>query len=237
MKKIQEKTKKRIKIILLSFLAFLLVSTTSFLVYVSDYYRADETALKVMNDDEKIKVVDNLTIISPSKPTDTGLIFYPGAKVEHTAYLPILEKLKQNGISCVLVKMPFNMAIFDLNAADDVFGLLPDIKNWYIGGHSMGGAMASSYASKNSKKVKGLILLGAYVYGDYPPEKSLTVYGTFNSDLEKNIDYTENIIVIDGGNHAQFGNYGKQKGDSQATISSEEQQNITVDAILDFILK
>lgn len=237
MKKIQEKTKKRIKIILLSFLAFLLVSTTSFLVYVSDYYRADETALKVMNDDEKIKVVDNLTIISPSKPTDTGLIFYPGAKVEHTAYLPILEKLKQNGISCVLVKMPFNMAIFDLNAADDVFGLLPDIKNWYIGGHSMGGAMASSYASKNSKKVKGLILLGAYVYGDYPPEKSLTVYGTFNSDLEKNIDYTENIIVIDGGNHAQFGNYGKQKGDPQATIGNEEQQNITVDAILDFILK
>lgn len=237
MKKIQGKTKKRIKIILLSFLAFLLVSTTSFLVYVSDYYRADETALKVMNDDEKIKVVDNLTIISPSKPTDTGLIFYPGAKVEHTAYLPILEKLKQNGISCVLVKMPFNMAIFDLNAADDVFGLLPDIKNWYIGGHSMGGAMASSYASKNSKKVKGLILLGAYVYGDYPPEKSLTVYGTFNSDLEKNIDYTENIIVIDGGNHAQFGNYGKQKGDPQATIGNEEQQNITVDAILDFILK
>lgn len=127
------------------------------------------------------------------------------------------------------------MAIFDPNAADDVFELLPDIKNWYISGHSMGGAMASSYASKNSEKIKGLILLGAYVYGDYPPEKSLTIYGTLNSNLEKNIDYTENIVVIEGGNHAQFGNYGAQKGDPPATMSSEEQQDIAVEAILKFI--
>jgi len=63
----------------------------------------------------------------------------------------------------------------------------------------------------------------------------LTVYGTFNSNLEKDIHYKENIVVIQGGNHAQFGNYGKQKGDPDATITAEEQQNITVKAVADFL--
>jgi len=230
-----KKSFRKTKIAIISLVSILLISVVGFLIYASDYYRAEDIAIEVMQGNLKIEVVDNLTILSPSTPGDTALIFYPGAKVEHIAYFPILNKLTENGITCVLVEMPLNMAIFDSNAADDIFDKLPEIKNWYIGGHSMGGAMASSYASENKDKVEGLILLGAYVYGDYPPEKALTVYGTFNSNLEEHIDYTENIVVIEGGNHAQFGNYGEQKGDPAATISSEEQQSIAVDAILNFI--
>lgn len=129
------------------------------------------------------------------------------------------------------------MAIFDANAADKIIDQFPDIKNWYIGGHSMGGAMGSGYASKNQDRVKGLILLGAYIYGNYPAENALTVYGTFNTSVAAKINYTENIVVIEGGNHAQFGNYGKQKGDPDATISREEQQNIAVAAIKEFLKK
>lgn len=235
MKKLQGKTKKTIKISLLSIVAILAVLVIGFLIFVSDYYRADELALSLLENNSEIQVVDNLTILSPNTSTDTGLIFYPGAKVEAIAYLPMLDQLKESGIEVIIVEMPFNMAIFNSNAADKIFEDFPHIKKWYIGGHSMGGAMASSYASKNPDKVEGLILLGAYVYGDYPPEKSLTVYGTFNSDLEKNIDYKENIVVIQGGNHAKFGNYGKQKGDPLGTISRKEQQDIAVDAILKFV--
>lgn len=227
--------KKRLKIALIICISILIALTGAFLIYASIYYRADDTAIEVMENEENIKVHDDFIVLSPDKKSDTALIFYPGAKVEYTAYIPILEKLRENGITCVLLKMPFNMAIFNSNAADKVYDQLPDIKNWYIGGHSMGGAMASSYAAKNMDKVKGLILLGAYIYGDVSPEDAVTIYGTFNSNLEKNIDYTENIVIIDGGNHAQFGNYGEQKGDPPATISSEEQQNIAVRAILDFI--
>ncbi|NLC66723.1 MAG: alpha/beta fold hydrolase [Clostridium sp.] len=232
---LENKNIKRLKIFLFSLLMIILLLSVSFLIFVSDYYKADSTAIQLTKKDEEVEVLDNLAIISPADPSDTAIIFYPGAKVEFISYIPILEKLKENGIASILIKMPFNMAIFNANAADTVFDLLPNTKNWYIGGHSMGGAMASRYASKNQDKVKGLILLGSYIYGDYPPKNTLTVYGTLNSDIEKNIDYTENILVIDGGNHAQFGNYGKQKNDPLATISQEKQQNIAVDAILDFI--
>lgn len=235
MEKTNSKSKKRLKIILLTLTTILFISAGGFFIWASDYYKADKIALEIMETDNEITVIDNLTILKSSETSDKAFIFYPGAKVEAISYLPMLEKLKQKGITTIIVEMPFNMAIFDSNAADDVFDILPSIKNWYIGGHSMGGAMASNYASKNKNKVEGLILLGAYIYGNYPADKALTIYGTFNSNLEKNIDYTENIVIIDGGNHAQFGNYGEQKGDSAATISRDDQQNITVDAIEEFI--
>lgn len=235
MNKIKESTKKSIKIVSIIVMMTIVLSIVGFFIFVSYDYKAENSAREMFESDKDITVVDNLIIVQATEPSDTGIIFYPGAKVEAISYLPILEKLKENGITSVLVDMPFKMAIFNSNAANDVFKLVPKVENWYIGGHSMGGAMASNYASKNQDKVEGLILLGAYVYGEYPPQDALTVYGTFNSNLEKNIDYDENIIIIDGGNHAQFGNYGQQKGDPQATISTEEQQRIAVEAILDFI--
>ncbi len=230
------RSKRKFPVLLISaVLLFLILSVAGFFFYVGDYYPAEEEALSYLEDSSRMEVRGNLTILYPEGPSETALIFYPGAKVEHFSYLPILDKLRNNGITCILVEMPFRMAIFDADAAADVFPQFPGIRHWYIGGHSMGGAMASSYASDNPDKVSGLILMGAYVYGTYPPEKALTVYGTFNANLEKSIDYTENIVILEGGNHAQFGNYGPQKGDPPATISSEVQQQLTVDAILDFI--
>ena len=226
--------KKRHKIILISFLLLLVILGGGFLVYASDYYRADETANAILLSGQA-QVRDDMIILRPEVASGSALIFYPGAKVEYTAYLPILEKLRQNGIASVLMKMPFNMAIFSVNAADKAFDELSGIDHWFIGGHSMGGAMASSYAAGHQEKVKGLVLLGAYIYGDVPPKDALTVYGTLNADLEKHIDYTDNVVIIQGGNHAQFGDYGEQKGDPKALISREEQQDIAVQAILSFI--
>ena len=202
--------------------------------YVSDYYRADETAQALLMD-EHIETHEDYTLLSPDQPTDTALIFYPGAKVEESAYLPLLEQLRQEGLACILVPMPFHMAIFDSDAALDVMEQFPDISHWYIGGHSMGGAMASQFASQHPDLVEGLILLGAYPYGEYAAEYTLTVYGSLNTSVAEKIDYTENVVVIEGGNHAQFGNYGPQKGDAPAEITDAEQQAVTVSAIVEFI--
>lgn len=206
-----------------------------FFWYVSDYYRAEDVALEVLAQDSGITVQDNLTILSPTSPTDAAIIFYPGAKVEAEAYLPLLDQIRQTGVICILVHMPFHMAIFDADAAQEVMAKFPEIQHWYMAGHSMGGAMASKFASDHPDQVEGLILMGAYLYGDYPEEQTLTIYGSLNQSVEDHIDYTENIVEIQGGNHAQFGNYGPQKGDLPAEISAQEQQAQTVAAIEAFL--
>ncbi len=229
------KKKNRLKRLLLVTLLLLVLLTGGFFWYVSDYYRAEDLAVTVLFQGDNIVQQDNLTILSPSAPSDTALIFYPGAKVETIAYLPLLDQIRRTGVTCILVDMPFHMAIFDSNAAQDVMEQFPDVEHWYLAGHSMGGAMASQFASKHPQQVDGLILLGAYLYGDYPVEQTLTVYGSLNQSVEDKLDYTENVVEIQGGNHAQFGNYGPQKGDLPADISSQEQQKQTVTAIQDFL--
>lgn len=235
MKKTKISISKKLLIALGVVVLLLALCAGAFLWYVSDYYRAEDVALDVLAQDRGISVQDNLTVLSPTVSSDTAIIFYPGAKVEAEAYLPLLEQIKQTGVTCILVHMPFNMAIFDADAAEDVMEQFPDIQHWYMAGHSMGGAMASQFASEHQDEIDGLILMGAYIYGDYPDEKTLTVYGSLNQSVEDHIDYTENIVEIEGGNHAQFGNYGPQKGDLPATISAAEQQAQTVDAISDFM--
>ena len=95
----------------------------------------------------------------------------------------------------------------------------------------------TSCVSKNKDKVDGLILLGSYIYGDVSAQDTLTIYGSLNTSVKKKIDYKKNIVVIQGGNHANFGNYGYQKGDAKATISRKSQQNQTIKAIDQFIKK
>lgn len=221
---------KRLLIILF---ALVLAGTAAFVFYVNNYYHADASALAVL-DESGVHETDTLITLTPDAPSDTAILFYPGAKVEAEAYLPLLDTLRDTGYTCFLAKMPFNMAIFDTDAASDIISAHPEIDHWYLAGHSMGGAMASSYAADHPDQLDGLILLGAYLYGDYPISDTLTIYGSLNTSVAEKVDYTDNVIVIEGGNHAQFGNYGAQKGDAQATISAAEQQAATVDAICAF---
>lgn len=218
------------------FIAVLILAVAGFVLYASDYYHAQDKALEIAEQSD-VKKEKNITVLvsgDNSGENDTGIVFYPGAKVQPEAYLPLADSLRDRGYSVYIVHMPFNMAIFSKNAADDVIAGYDDIENWYIMGHSMGGAMASSYAADNSEKIRGLILLGAYIYGDYPVEKTLTVYGSYNTSVAEKTDYSENVVIIEGGNHAKFGNYGKQKGDPEGDITAQEQQRQTVEAICEF---
>lgn len=231
------KVKKRLKIAATIVFASLLLAAGAFYIYTLDYYRADEAAVQAMAGEENsIVTKDKMWIFYPEQQaSDTALIFYPGGKVEAAAYAPLLKQLSQQGITCVLMQMPFNLAVFDMNATDRVFGQLPEVKHWYIGGHSLGGAMASSYAGKNTGRLEGMILLGAYPVGaaELP---TLAIYGSEDMILNTDkLEDTPNQYVIEGGNHAYFGNYGEQDGDGTALITREEQQRQTVEAIADFL--
>ena len=231
-------TRKRagylILIVLLSLVVFLAVA---FFVYVSDYRHADETALALL-DSASIRQQGNLTILTPDAGSDTGagLIFYPGGKVEETAYLQLLERIRAGGVTVALVKMPYRLAVFDTKAADDVYAALPAVSRWYLGGHSLGGAMASSYVNGNESKLAGLILLGAYPIND-SPIPTLCIYGSEDLQLDKTkLVGVANVLRLEGGNHAQFGNYGVQEGDGTATIPRDAQQQQAAEAMLAFML-
>ena len=174
-----------------------------------------------------------------------ALIFYPGGKVESTAYAPLLHALAEAGIDTFLVDMPFHLAFFGMNRAGDLIGKY-DYENWYICGHSLGGVAASSWAAGHPEELDGVILLAAY------PVKALdegltelTIYGSEDKVLDPGkieeglkyapADYEE--YVIQGGNHAQFGSYGAQSGDGEAKISAEEQVSETVKTILAWMEK
>ena len=239
--------KKRTRIILSVCLALLLIIGIGGYAYVSDYYHADETALEAMAyQTDRVQAEQDGDVIwfVPEEPT-AGLIFYPGGKVEHTAYAPLLHACAENGILCALVRMPGNLAVLDANAADGLQEAYPEITSWYIAGHSLGGAMASNYAAAHPEDFDGLILLAAYSTKDLTgtPLRVLSVYGSEDGVMnresyEKNranlpADTTE--VVLDGGCHAQFGSYGPQDGDGVPTISGEEQVRQTTEAITAFI--
>jgi dienelactone hydrolase len=225
------------KIVLLSLAGLLLALALVFFAYTQDYYRADATATALVKDNPHIRQDGSLTILSPDAVNDTGagLIFYPGGKVEETAYLPLLEQLRENGLTCVLVKMPFRLAVFDIRAADAVYAQVPAISRWYLAGHSLGGAMASSYLPGNEGKLAGLILLGAYPVND-SPIPTLAIYGSEDVKLDRSkLTAVADTLELAGGNHAYFGNYGEQAGDGTASISREAQQAQAVSTILAFV--
>ncbi len=228
------------RIFIWSALALVIVPAVAFYVYTLDYYRADEAAVAALHaqvDEQRAWQQERLWVFRPAADQDRGMgfIFYPGGKVEATAYAPLLAELSHSGITCVLAMMPFNLAVLDTDAADEVYGLLPDIHSWYIGGHSLGGAMASSYANKHSGQLSGLILLGAYPVGQ-TELPVLALYGSEDQVLNHaKLEAELGPIEISGGNHAYFGNYGEQKGDGAAAITRDEQQRRTVEEILRFI--
>ena len=218
------------------------------IVYVSDCYSAEGTAVAAMAGSETVSVqkMDKMTVFSPENPT-AGFLFYPGGKVEHTAYAPLMLALAERNVLCVLIPMPCNLAVLDPNAAEGIQEQFPEIESWYIGGHSLGGSMAASYARKHAKALKGLVLLAAYSTADLADSglDVLSVYGSEDGvlNMEKyerdrgNLPETGVEIVIPGGNHACFGSYGPQSGDGKAFISPAEQIRFTAEAIAEFVQK
>lgn len=216
-------------------------------VYVNDYYRADKTAIEEFLTENNIskQILEDNTLVYVPENIRAGFIFYPGGKVEYTAYEPLMKSLASEGILCVLIKMPFYLAVLDVDAADGIQSHFPEVENWYIGGHSLGGSMAASYLEENVKDYKGLILLGSYSVADLSSEpiEVLSVYGSEDKVLnyknyeedKSNLPKNMKEVVIEGGCHAYFGMYGEQEGDGEPTISNEEQIEITTESISDFV--
>ena len=238
---------KRWKIWLAVIGCIIAMLTGTCVIYVNDYYRADEDAKQALLSDEAVKMewIEDDVIAFVPEDAIAGLIFYPGGKVEYTAYAPLLHGLAEEGVLCVLCRMPCNLAVLAPDAAEGLQENFLEIEKWYIGGHSLGGSMAAVHVAEHADEYSGLILLAAYSTKDLSSLglHVLSVYGTEDGvlNMEK---YTNNLTnlpsgrkecIIEAGCHAQFGSYGKQDGDGTPGISGEEQRQITIEAIMELI--
>ena len=235
------------KKILLSVLILLIVISAGFYIYVSDYYHADTESCEAFlpSADIEERILDGGNIAYIPDGARAGVIFYPGGKVEYTAYTPLMRALAQRGILAVLVKMPHNLAVLNQGAAEGIQDEFDEVERWYMAGHSLGGSMAASYISKNAGDFSGLILLASYSTADLTDSGLYvaTIYGSEDGVMnrEKYGEYMTNLpagtaeTVIDGGNHAGFGMYGEQKGDGEAKISAADQITMTAEIIAHFI--
>jgi dienelactone hydrolase len=184
-----------------------------------------------------VRAQGDFIVFTPAGNTPiTGFIFYPGGHVDYRSYAPVAQRIAARGYLVALVKMPLSLAVFGVDRADGVIASYPGIRYWVIGGHSLGGSMAASYAKAHQVSIQGVAF-----WASYPPEgddlsstdlKGLSTYGSEDQVLDmENYRATLPLLppgsirqVIQGGNHAQFGDYGPQPGDGTATISAADQQ-------------
>lgn len=226
-------------------LVVLLLLVGTFVIWASDAAQPTDEAVAALASTGSVAVDtsgDWLVFEPVANETNTGLIFYPGGKVDARAYAPFAQAIAENGYIVVIVPMPLNLAVFAPGRAADVIAAFPAVENWAIAGHSLGGSMAANFADGNPDAVDGVVLWASFPAGsDSLADDALaavSIYGTRDGLIDvAEIDEsrvllpdTAVFLPIEGGNHAQFGWYGEQDGDLPPTISHAEQQRLTVEA-------
>lgn len=203
-------------------------------------YSATNEAIQYLKSSETVKVSKTEEGYFFDGPGDEiAIIFFPGARVQYTAYAKLMYKFAENGKDCFLLASPLNFAFLNTYAPEKIMQKY-SYERWYISGHSLGGVVACRYASDKPSKVRGVICLASYPAKELPSNlEYISIYGSedkvLNMEmLEKSKKYlpeNNQIFVIDGGNHSGFANYGKQDGDGKAKISSDEQQDFVINNI------
>jgi len=207
---------------------------------------------------------DFIIVGQPSGINTQGIVFYPGGFVDAHVYLPWQDKLVSEvpGLVIVTVKMPANLAVLGIEKGMDVLSLYPEISNWYVAGHSLGGTMGAELVSKYPETFKSLIFLASYPASDvlktwngavlsihaskdglstladiesYKVDLPTPVVMENSSDFELPLQVKTHYYKISGGNHAQFGSYGLQTNDSVADISTANQQSQVIEVIKNYI--
>jgi Alpha/beta hydrolase family len=217
-----------------------------FIIWANSVLGPAPEAFGALRSDTQVTVnLDQFVAFQPaSKKTTTAFIFYPGARVDYRSYAVPLHKIAAEGYLVVLLPVRLNLALLDPNAADHAISAFPTIRHWVVGGHSLGGVTAAAYASKHDN-IDGLVLWASYPANDALKNskmKVISIYGTQDISSADVFEKTRPLlpldaefVVIQGGNHAQFGDYGLQPGDHQATITRADQEKQVADVTAQFL--
>jgi dienelactone hydrolase len=233
------------KILLLTGVA-LGIGIFGFLIWSDNPLGPMEVVDEIINS-SNIEVVEENETYKIGEGNEVGLIYYPGARVDPKSYVPLAIDISKENITTFIPKMSFNFAVFSPNKALEIIRNNQDIDKWFIAGHSLGGAMAARVVYENPGIFEGLILNASYPAENNSLEdkdvRVLSIYAEYDglATIEK-IDNSRDFlptdtkyVLIEGGNHAQFGYYGPQNGDLEAEISREKQMEIIAREMIDFI--
>ncbi|MDX1416408.1 MAG: alpha/beta fold hydrolase [Candidatus Promineifilaceae bacterium] len=235
--------------ILLAVLLMVAALILGFVIWAVSGPEATAEAQLALNSNSEVNVQDNewLVFQPQAAAATTGLIFYPGGRVDPAAYAPLAREIAAAGYRVVITPMPLNFAFLAPERALEVMAAFPEISHWVVGGHSLGGAMAANFAGSHPDRVDGLVLWAAYpAQADDLSAQDLLVSSIYGSAdglaTQEEIDGSRPLlppqtswVAIEGGNHAQFGSYGPQAGDNPAAISAEEQQEQIVAATVSLL--
>jgi hypothetical protein len=240
------------KYILIGLLVIIILAAGGFVVWASTPLGPMDEARAALQSDSQVQVKseNGWEAFQPTgtQPT-TGFIYYPGGRVAWESYAPYVHAIAAGGYLAVLIPMPLNLAVFGADRATDVIKAYPQIQQWAVGGHSLGGAMAARYANTHPDRVQGLVLYASYpdTSNDLSEQKIavVSIFGTSDGVATPNkvegakalLPADALFVPIEGGDHSQFGWYGLQPGDNPATISRQEQQTQAVNATLDLLAK
>ncbi len=222
------------------------VAVAGFVIWATTGPAPMPEALAAIQSDGQVRVeTEPWLVFQPAGevPT-TGLVFYPGGRVDPRAYAPAARALAAESYLVAIVPMPLGLAIIAPDRAAEVMAAFPEVQQWAVGGHSLGGAMAARFAYQNPGGVQGLALWASYpASGDDLSGRDMAVasiYGTLDGlATEDKIAASRPLlppdtawVPIEGGNHAQFGWYGPQDGDNDASITRAAQMDKVVAATL-----
>jgi hypothetical protein len=227
-------------------LVLLVILLIGFLQYKT--YRPMDEAMLAINKENVIEK-DNLIIFEPEGEAIANLVFYQGGLVKTEAYAVLGQLLAEKGIRVYLPKMFLNLAITNIDVFDKVREKNNNELDWYIGGHSLGGASASIYVAKNPENVTGIFFLGSYPSNKSDLSQHQLAVVSINATNDQiinveNFQRTKRLLPDDtvfleivGGNHSNFGYYGLQAGDGVSAISREEQHDTVANALFEMIMK
>ena len=240
----KSKSKKKT---LIATMSLLIIFIIGFFIWLSNGYALENNYMEYMNSNSSVNVTNKgeYTYFTPKNVDATkGFIFYPGERIDSSSYAKLCNMIASHGYKVVSVDMPFNYAAFGKNKAEEIISENPDISKWVIGGDSLGGTVASNYVVDN-RNIDGMVFISSYPEKDMRDlgVKVLSIWGSKDDiiDYKKLINSKDQLpldskyVEIEGANHSQFANYGTYKGDEDALISNDEQMEITVNNIVEFL--
>lgn len=181
---------------------------------------------------------------SPSLPSKGNVIYYPGGLVNPQAYAYMGFVLSALGYDVFVTKPLFHLQIINPEQGRLIMDDYPSNLPWYIGGHSLGGTSAAFWVHAQPSLFSGLFFLGSYPSEAHDfSESAMKVLSvkatldtvmnqaTYESSLALLNPSTTSYVTIVGGNHSQFGDYGFQRGDTEATLTVQEQHAMVAIAL------